>query len=165
MFLILQCLVCGSNNTLVTFDDLNGVTPPPNGYNNIKWTNAGVLKAPSILSGYYTGTVSGNYTSNNLFGNPMIMNSTNGSYITLYSAAVAAAWYNNLKFTVVGYNSNVVIVNTTFTLQVFNISYLTFIGYSGLDAIKFTTSGGTLNSAVTGSGTHYAMDNICLSFT
>jgi hypothetical protein len=90
------------------------------------------------------------------------MKSAKNKLITLCSAA---AWYDNLKLTVVGYNSNVVIVTNTFTLQIFTLSNLTFIGYSGLDTITFTTPGETKNSAVNGSGTHFAMDNICLSFT
>ena len=31
--------------------------------------------------------------------------------------------------------------------------------------ITFTTSGGTQNSGVGGSGTQFGMDNICLAFT
>jgi hypothetical protein len=85
--------------------------------------------------------------------------------MTLYSLAVAAAWNDNLQLKIVGYNSNVVIRNNTYTLQVFTVSYLIFTGYSGLDNITFTTFGGTKNPIVNGSGTHFAMDNICLSFT
>ncbi len=97
----------------------------------------------------------------------MTMKSANSSLITLYSAVAAAAWYDNLQLTVVGYHSNATIINNTFTLQVFTVSYLTFIGYSRLDTIIFSTSGGTQNAVVngTGSGEHFTMDNICLSFT
>jgi hypothetical protein len=56
-----------------------------------------------------------------------------------------AAWHDNLKLTIVGFNSNVVIVNNTYTLQIFLVSLLTFIGYTGLDPIKFTTFGPTLS--------------------
>ncbi len=93
------------------------------------------------------------------------MKSTSNSLINLYSLAVAAALNDNLQLTIVGYNSNVVIMNTTYTIQVFTVSYLTFIGYTGLDTIKFTASGGTKNPVVSGSGTYFGMDNICLSFT
>jgi hypothetical protein len=81
------------------------------------------------------------------------MKSVKNKLITLYSAA---AWHDNLQLTVVGYNSNVLIVNN---------SYLTFIGYSGLDTINFTASGRTSNAGLIGGGTHFAMDNIFLSFT
>jgi hypothetical protein len=96
---------------------------------------------------------------------PMIMTSANSCLMSLYSLAVAAASNDNLQLTIVGYNSNVVIVNNTYTLQVFTVSNLTFTGYTELDTIKFTTFGGTKNPIVNGSGTHFAIDNIYLSFT
>jgi hypothetical protein len=95
----------------------------------------------------------------------MKMTSANGCLMTLYSLAVAAAWYDNLQLTIVGYNSNVVIVTNTYTLQVFTVSYINFTGYSGLDTIVFSTSGGTQNAAVNYTGTQFGMDNIYLSFT
>lgn len=97
----------------------------------------------------------------------MSMQTANGSLITLYSAAVAAAWMDNLQLTVVGYHSNAIIINNTFTLQVFTLSNLTFSGYQGLDTITFTTSGGTQNAVVNANltGRFFGMDNICLSFT
>jgi hypothetical protein len=98
-------------------------------------------------------------------GSPMTMRSANSSLINLQSLAVAVAWDDILQLTIVGYNSNVTIVTNTYTLQVFTVSYITFTGYTGLDTIKFTTSGGTQNPVVVGSGKHFVMDNIYLSFT
>lgn len=149
----------------MTFDSLSSSAAVPSGYSNIIWTNANTHTAAANTSGYYTGTVSSPYSIYNPGGSPMTMTSANSSLITLYTLAAAAAWYDNLQLAVVGYNSNVVIATNTFTLQVFTVSYLTFTGYSGLDTITFTTSGGTKNAGVGGSGTHFAMDNICLSFT
>ncbi|CAF1496276.1 unnamed protein product [Adineta steineri] len=155
--------VCMNGNVVITFDDLtSGI---PTGYNNINWTNASPTTATTNTSGYYTATVSGNKSIFNPGGTPMTMTSANGSLFTLYSIAIAAAWYDNLQLTVVGYSSTVVIANNTYTLQVFTVSYLTFRGYSGLDTVKFSTSGGTKNANVGGSGTQFGMDNICLSFT
>ena len=90
---------------------------------------------------------------------------SNSSRISLYSLAVAAAWNDNLQLTIVGYSSNAVIASNTYTLQVFTVSHLTFTGYVGLDKIIFTTSGGTRNPSVTGNGTQFGMDDICLKFT
>jgi hypothetical protein len=92
------------------------------------------------------------------------MQSANGCFFTLYSAAAAAAWNDNLQVKVVGYSSNIVIANNIYTLQVFNVTYLIFDGYSGLDTVVFSTSGGTTNAGVNGSGTEFAMDNIHLIF-
>jgi hypothetical protein len=101
----------------------------------------------------------------NGFGNPMTMTSNNSCLMTLYSLAAASAWCDNLQLTIVGYKSNVIIVTNTYTLQVFTVSYLTFTGYTGLDTIIFTTSGGTKNPVLIGNGTQFGMDNIYLSFT
>ncbi len=137
----------------------------PSGYNNIVWTDAYTLTTSTNTSGYFTATVSLPNTIYNGGGSPMTMETANSSLITLHSLAVAAAWYDNLQLTVVGYNSNVVIVTNTFTLQVFTLSHLTFTGYTGLDTITFTTSGGTQDLNVAYIGTQFGIDNICLSFT
>lgn len=150
-------------NVGITFDDLTGSIPA--GYNNINWANAAITTPASNTSGYYTGRVSGTKDVFNSGGSPMTMTSaTNNSPFTLYSIAIAAAWYDNLQLKVDGYNSNVVIVSNTYTLQVWTVSYITFSGYTGLDKVIFSTSGGTKNANVGGSGTHFGMDNICLSF-
>jgi hypothetical protein len=164
MFSFLQYLVCSNGAAILTFDTLNASTAVPNGYNNINWTNAYVYTNPTNTSGYYTGIVSRPNAINNKNGNPMTMTSANGSLITLNFLTVAAAWQDDLQLTVIGYRSDAVIVNNTYTLQVFTVSYLTFTGYTGLDNITFITSGGTENPVVSGGGMQFAMDNICLSF-
>ena len=150
---------------MITFDDLPTLTAIPNGYNNINWTNAYTHTAMTNTSGYNTGIVSKNNTSYNGDGNPVIMTTSSGCHFTLNSLSVAAAWNDNLQLTIVGYNSNVVIQNKTYTLQVFTLSNLTFSGYVGLDKIIFSTSGGTKNPAVSFIGEQYAMDNIYITFT
>jgi hypothetical protein len=136
----------------------------PNGYNNINWRNAYISTTTLNKSGYYTATVSRNNTVYNGYGYPMTMQTANNCHFTLYSFAAAAAWNDNLQLTAVGYNSSVVIVINTFILQVFTVSYLTFSGYSGLDTVIFTTSGGTQNPVANGSGTQFVMDNMFLTF-
>ena len=130
----------------------------------MNWTN-GKVYTTTVSNGYYTGAVSRPNSVMNSDGTPMTITSANSQSFTLYSLVIAAAWCDNLQLTVVGYKSNTVIATSTFTLQVFTASYLSFSGFSGLDKITFTTSGGTKNSAVTGGGTHFSMDNICLTFT
>jgi len=158
-------IVCVNGNTAITFDDLAPSIAVPSGYNNIIWTNAYTYTTSANTTGYYTGIVSPPNTMLNGYGNPMTMATASSSLFTLYSLTVAAAWNDNLQLTVDGYNSNVLIVTNTFTLQVFTLSYLIFSGYSGLDTVIFTTSGGTQDPNVVSTGTHFAMDNICLTFT
>jgi hypothetical protein len=155
MFLFVPYLACSNGDTVLTFDDLTSGESVPNGYGNIVWRNPYVATNANNTNGYYTGAVSRPNTIFNPLGYPMTMKSANSSLITLHSAAAAAAWDDNLQLTVVGYRSNVVIVTNTFTLQVFTVSYLTFIGYTGLDKIEFKTS----------DDENFAMDNVCLSFT
>lgn len=154
-----------NNFTPITFDDLTNATAISNGYRNINWTNAYTVFIPTNTTGYYTATVSKNYTSFNVGGNIMTMTSANGSLINLYSAAFASAWRDNLELTITGYNSNTVIANNTFILQVFSLSNLTLVGYVGLDKITFITSNGTPRTGLSLTGSQYAMDNVFLTFT
>ena len=94
------------------------------------------------------------------------MTTYNGLLFTLKSAAMAAAWNDNLQLEIIGYRSNTVIINRTFTLQVFEVTYPNFNGFSQLDSLVFKSFGGTKNvRTVAGqNGSHFAMDDICLSF-
>lgn len=91
----------------------------------------------------------------------MTVTRVGSTLFTLYSAAVAAAWNDNLQLSVVGYRSSAVIASSTFTLQVLSVSNIVFSGFTALDTAVFSTSGGTTNPTVSGSGLHYAMDNLC----
>lgn len=96
----------------------------------------------------------------------MNMTTYNGLLFTLKSAAMAAAWNDNLQLEMVGYRSNKIIIIRIFTLQVFEVTYPNFTGFSRLDSLVFESFGGTKNvHTVAGqSGSHFAMDDICLSF-
>lgn len=94
----------------------------------------------------------------------MTMKSAIGRLFNIHSATMAAAWYDNLKLTVVGSRSNTVIANNSFILQVFKASYITFSSFTELDTITFTSNGGTKNAVVLDYGQHFGMDDICLSF-
>ena len=94
----------------------------------------------------------------------MTITSTNGRLFKLNSVVAAAAWNDNLSLVVTGYHSNTMIHNWTFTLQVFTASYLNFSGYSSLDTMIFSTSGGTLNPNVIYTGEQLGMDNFCFTF-
>ncbi|CAF1562611.1 unnamed protein product, partial [Adineta ricciae] len=85
-------------------------------------------------------------------------------FVPFIVSALAAVWSDNLQLQVVGYRSNTIIANNIYILQVFNVLYITFDGYSGLDSVVFSTSAGTHNLDVVGSGRHFGMDNLCLTF-
>ncbi|UJR34490.1 hypothetical protein I4U23_021898 [Adineta vaga] len=161
--------ICGYGETLLTFDDLQFpfYGDIPDGYQNFNWDNAGAIRIDALpVSGYHTAVVSGTYALYNTNAFPMNMSRVNGSRFTLHSAALTAAWNDNLQLRVIGYRSNIVVANNTFTLQVFTVSNLTFHGYSALDTAVFSSSGGTNNPYVLNfTGFQFAMDNLCLSFT
>jgi hypothetical protein len=157
-------IVCVTDNSLITFDDQTAYAAVPNGYKNLLWTNAYVYTYSTNVSGYYTAIVSHPNIIYDGGANPVTLQTSTGLFFNLNSLAVAAAWYDNLLLHVVGYKSNVVIANNTYTLQVFTLSYINFTGYSGLDTVVFSTSGGTQNPVVVGSGQFFGMDNICLNF-
>ncbi len=131
---------------------------------NISWSNAYALEYNcwGNPSGYYTVAVSRSIVMYGCGGSSTTMKSTKNSLINLYSLFVAASWYDNLQLTMVGYKSNVVIVNNTYTLQVFTLSNSTFIGYTGLDTIIFTTSDGTQHPSLPASGSFFGMDKIII---
>ncbi|CAF1486847.1 unnamed protein product [Adineta ricciae] len=160
---------CVTGKALITFDDLSLKSQEliPNGYRNINWDNADIALSsdPAIGgSGMVTVMISGNAAAFNERASALTIKGTNGSRFTLYSGAFAAVWSDNLQLQVVGYRSNTIIANNIYTLQVFNVSYITFDGYSRLDSVVFSTSAGTHNLDVVGSGRHFGMDNLCLTF-
>lgn len=157
--------VCPSSTIPVTFDDLSGGSVP-NGYKNINWSNALLYSTSANTCGYYTGVVTRPFAIYVSTGLLMTMTSANGSLFSLYSAAVASAWMDNLQLTAIGYQSNTVVSSQTFTVQVFTLSIIAFSGYSGLDKVTFSASGGTPNSAAGGSSSwkQFTMDDICLTF-
>lgn len=164
---VYHLLVCADDGILVTFDDLQGTKAAiPMPYNNINWINGHTIHRDVYgnKSGAYTATVSGNNALFNAKGSPLNMISIDGKLIKLHSAVAAALWHDNLLLTVTGYRSSIIIREQTFTLQVFTPNYIIFDGYLELDAVLFSTSGGTKNPYVPGNGQHFGMDNICLTF-
>lgn len=161
-------LGCGQNDTLITFDDLSTAAQIPAGYFNMTWDNTYLIikTAFNMSGGHHTATVSGNYSSYGQGGIPMHMRTYNGSLITLKSAAFAAAWNDNLQLEIVGYRSDSIIINRTFTLQVFEVQYLNFIGYSRLDEVSFKSFGDTVNVNISSpkGGYEFGMDDLCCSF-
>lgn len=155
---------CPSITTTINFDDLSSGVSVPNGYNNMNWTSASCHAGSSTSGGYVTATVSSPNSIFNAFAAPMTIASTTGCTFTLLSAAVAAAWNDNLQLRVVGYFSGTIVASHIYTLQVFSISNLAFNGFSGIDHVIFTSSGGTKNPSVTSSGTHFAMDDLQISY-
>lgn len=143
---------------MLTFDDLSGTNNPiPDGYGGFSWGNFYYLDGVnySSTSGYQNAVVSPNNVAYNAYGNPAFMSD---SPFTFNSAYFTAAWNEGLSVTVEGYLASVLVHTNTFTINTTSPTLMTF-DWSGIDELRFSSSGGTDNPNYSGSGTHFAMDN------
>jgi hypothetical protein len=147
----------------VTFDDLyetNGSSSQiPPGYGGLNWSNFNFFNALTALnpSGYKAGMVSPPNVAYNGGGNPASI--IGPVPFDLLSAALTAAWNNNLNVDVKGYvgtnmtyERNVILSATAPTTVQFN--------YYGVNSVSFASSGGTQYSGYTGTGKLFVMDNV-----
>ncbi len=80
---------------------------------------------------------------------------------SIKSFVAAAAWNNDLQLLMTGERSGVRVYNQTITLQVKSATNVV-LDWRDIDKITFITSGGTPTNN-TGSATHFAMDNLCIT--
>jgi hypothetical protein len=144
---------------IVTFDDLPANSGVGNGYNGFNWSNFNVHA--NNLAGYTFAAVSG---ANSVYNANGLLASFGGGLFDLNSAWLTAAWNDNLQVQIVGKVGSTILYSNTYTLSataptLFNFNYL------GIDSVQFTSFGGTPHGYTTGSGTHFAMDNVTLNQT
>ena len=77
----------------------------------------------------------------------------------LLSAYLTAAWNDNLRVELKGYNGARLIYDNTYTLSATAPTLITF-NYVGVTSVQFISSGGTLHPGYCGSGEHFVMDNV-----
>ncbi|CAF1621264.1 unnamed protein product [Rotaria magnacalcarata] len=152
---------CSLTETLLDFDAGGSL---PVSYGNFTWTGANILDGATYnpMSDYHVVVCSGAYiifTS----GTIKMQKIPTGATFTLNSFLATAAWYDNLNLTISGQLSSTVIYSANFILQVFSITVVN-LNWSGIDTMTLTTSGGTKNINVTGSGKHVAIDNMCVTY-
>jgi hypothetical protein len=146
----------------ITFDDvpseasLSGST-----YHGLSWTNFFALNGNQAWpgSGYDHGTVSVPNVAYNGFADPASFGSAAG--FSLHDAYFAAAWNDGLTIHIVGtsgvntYTKDIV-VNTGAAIDV-------VFNWTNLTNVSFSSSGGTWNSGLNGSGEHFVMDNVTIT--
>jgi uncharacterized membrane protein YiaA len=142
-----------------TFDDLGGGGAVPNGYLGVNWVNINYGTAPAN-SGYLADLISSPNIGFNAGGTAANINSPNP--FDLHSAYFAAAWNDNLQLRVQGFNRGTLIYDQTYTLQATLPTLINF-DFLGVTEVDFTSSGGVHHVGYTGSGTHFAVDNILIS--
>jgi hypothetical protein len=143
----------------ITFDDLPSApygAPITNGYAGLSWSNFYVLDTAAYQpSGYVNGVVSGTNVAYN--GNGSAAAISDGAF-TLNSAYFTAAWNDGLNVAVQGFLNGNLAHSLAFTVGTSGPTLVTFNWL--VDAVTFSSSGGSDNRAYGGSGTHFAMDNL-----
>ena len=160
---------CGCIRVL-SFDDISSAyntrfNPIPNGYGGLNWENANYMNTTWELvtygwNGYATARTSGIFVAFNTGGRSMSMSLPVGQYFQLNSLVLSAAWNNNLQMTIKGTRNNVVIYQTITNLQVASRTTLYTLKWANVDKITFESTGGTPYPGLSGTGTHFVLDNI-----
>ncbi|CAF1531692.1 unnamed protein product, partial [Rotaria sordida] len=159
---------CPNGFTLIDFDEFiaDPEVPIPPFYHGLEWTNAYVLDPTTYPeSGYATAVSSGQNVGFNWYGNPMSIGADITGSLELFSIksfVAAAAWNHNLSLSMTGERSGVTVFNQTIILQVKSATNVS-LDWKNIDKITFTTFGGTNAMIDGGSGTHFAMDNLCIT--
>lgn len=140
----------------LTFEGFSSMSSVPNGYGGLNWSNFSV-NSPTSTSGYLNGIVSGTSVAYNSFANPASISSSTA--FTLNNAFFTGAWNNGLTIHVTGsgvtnYSTDIVVNTTAPTNYVFN--------WTGLTSVNFSSFGGT-PAGYSGSGAHFAMDNLTIN--
>jgi autotransporter-associated beta strand protein len=164
------CFLCqtarvNAQSTLITFDNITVPSgsnlPISNGYAGLNWSNFYALNTKTYQpSGYVNGVVSPSNVGFNGYGNPATFSVTTGSF-TLVSGYFTGSWNNGLTVDVTGLSHGQVVDSTSFVVNTSGPTLETF-NWAGVDTVQFLSSGGVQDASFSGSGTHFAVDNITL---
>ncbi|CAF1655124.1 unnamed protein product [Didymodactylos carnosus] len=157
-----------SNSNLITFEDVPTTDAIPNGYFDLIWNNAYIIDTTIYSqwsgSGFHTALTSGKIVAYNMNGDRMSIssraNSSNGVF-TINSFVAAAAWNDNLYFTVIGQRLSTILYTKTIILQK-TLSKLIVLNWTNIDQIIFYGSGRPPNGDVFNSREIFVIDNLCL---
>ncbi|CAF0742263.1 unnamed protein product [Adineta ricciae] len=155
--------------TKVTFDNITGQTSTsgavPNGYQNLNWTNTNYLNASTVpSSGYPIAMQSPSYVAYNPGGAAVQIISANGTSFSFDSVTIAAAYRSGLQWNINLYRLGVLQISGPFLINTVNSTIISCGVCTNIDTIVFTTSGGTAVNGLSGSGTEFGFDDLCISF-
>jgi hypothetical protein len=160
-------LAYGNANPQCTFDDLPDTAsglPVPSGYRGFNWNNFYYIDGAEFYdypNGYAAGAVSTNNVAYNGGATPANVTSATGSHFNFISAELTAAWNDNLQLEAQGYVDGVLTYDQTYTLSATAPTLIVF-DYLGVTEVNFISSGGRPHAGYSGSGTHFAMDNVTM---
>jgi hypothetical protein len=148
--------------TVITFDDLPGTSVAvPAGYNSLTWSNLYSIDGVTYgqPSGYTAGVVSSPNVVYDGYGGPATISSPVA--FDLLSAYLTAAWNDNLLVEFKGYSGTTLAYDNTYTLSA-TVPKLIQFNYLGITSVEIIPSGGSRHPGYTGSGEHFAMDNVSI---
>lgn len=147
---------------VLTFEGVSTAAAIPNGYGGLDWSNfythSGTDTANYAGTGYVNGLVSGTQDAFNSGGAPATVSAMSALGFSLSDAYFSGAWANNLKIVAAAtfengtHDSKTFFVSTTGPVD-------EHFNWNGLASITFTSSGGTTQSGLHGSGTQFVLDN------
>jgi hypothetical protein len=148
----------------ITFDDLtqSSQVAIPAGYGSLNWSNFYFMNVPDTTlrpSGYQAGMISAPMVAFNANGNPASILSP--VPFDLLSAALTAAWNDNLNLEVKAYAGARLAYDRVLTLGATAPALVSF-NFFGVDRVDFVPSGGTLHVGYSHAepAEQFAMDNV-----
>ena len=104
------------------------------------------------------------YVAYNPGGAAIQIVSANGTSFSFDSVTIAAAYRFGLEWDIDLYRLGVLQISGPFLINTVNSTTISCGVCTNMDTIVFRTSGGTAVSGLSGSGTEFGFDNLCISF-
>ncbi len=155
----------------VTFDDLEetGFTPVgsfiPDGYVGLNWHDFGVIDPMSLgepfeTSGYTNGIVSGSHVGYSVDAGSTI--SFSGGAFDFESAYLTAAWKNNVRVLITGYDAQKTAIYQDILFIDSDTTLLHTFNYVGINSLEIRSTGG-VDAGYGGFGSNVVYDNVTFS--
>ncbi len=147
---------------VITFEGVATSAQLAAGYGGLDWSNfygLNVTPANYSHSGYMNALESGSYVAFNAGGGRATILAPSASGFDLTSGYFTAAWNNGLSVTAAATFENGTTATKTFVLTTQSATD-EFFDWTDLAAVRFTSTGGTLQSGFSGQGTQFAIDNL-----
>lgn len=154
---------------VINFDDIasGSFSWMPDGYQGFTWTNFAVINGPLYGdSGYNNGIVSGDQVACACagdLGQTINTLTAGGALFTLDSGWFTSAWNDGATLLVEGFANGGLLHSASYMLDTSGPDFLSF-GWSGIDEVQFSISGGT-SAGLPGGGDYFAVDDLSVSLS
>ena len=130
-------------------------------YSGFDWINTGVTNGTNpnrINTGYNNGTISPDYAIFNLSERQITITRTNDEDFDFNSGYFSGAWNNDLNIKLTGWNDGSQIYEQVIQGQTTNATFYD-LSFDNIDELQISAYGGTPQPGLTGTGTHFVIDN------